>query len=79
MITQNPGVAGVLHLKENILMDTWMKVSYALVLGAMVVFLLPRAKAMLKDTPKATSSDWKSVVIPIIGVILFIILLINMV
>ncbi len=60
-------------------MDTWMKVAYALMLGMMVVFLLPRAKAMLKTSPKATAGDWKSVALPLLGVILFILLLIMLV
>lgn len=60
-------------------MDTWMKVTYALILGTMVVFLWPRAKAMMSQTPKGTSSDWRSVAIPLLGVILFILFLISMV
>jgi len=56
-----------------------MKVAYALLLGAMVVYLLPRAKAMLKSSPKAGAGDWKAVIIPLAGVILFILFLVMMV
>jgi len=60
-------------------MEMWMKISYALILGAMVVFLWPRAKAMLKHSPKAGPGDWRSVAIPILVVVLFVILLISLV
>jgi hypothetical protein len=60
-------------------METWMKIAYAVGLGAMLVFLLPRAKAMLKNSPKAEKGDWQSVIIPLIAVILFVIFLIQMV
>ena len=56
-----------------------MKIAYALALGAMLVFLLPRAKAMLKNTPKAEKGDWKSVIIPLVAVIMFVMFLIQMV
>jgi hypothetical protein len=58
-------------------METWMKVIYALGLGAMVVFMYPRAKAMIKHGPKAKSGDWRGVIIPLLLVILFIIFLIQ--
>jgi len=56
-----------------------MKVAYALALGALVVMLYPRLKTALKHSPKATGSDWSSVLIPIAGVILFVLFLISMV
>lgn len=60
-------------------MEMWMKVSYALILGAMVIFLWPRAKAMLKDSPRAESGDWRSVAIPLLLVVVFVLFLISMV
>jgi len=60
-------------------MDMWMKVLYAVMLGMMVLFLWPRAKHMITNSPKATGSDWKSVLIPLLGVVLFVMLLISMV
>ena len=60
-------------------METWMKIAYALVFGAMFVFLLPRAKAMLTNSPKPQKGDWSGVIIPILGVILLVLFLIQMV
>lgn len=60
-------------------MDMWMKVLYAVLLGMIVIFLWPRAKQMIENSPKATGSDWKSVLIPLAGVVLFVMLLISMV
>lgn len=60
-------------------METWMKVASALLMGMMIIFILPRAKHMLKHSPKATGSDWKAVLIPLLGVVLFVMLLISMV
>ena len=60
-------------------MEMWMKISYALLLGAMVVFLWPRAKAMLRDSPRAGPGDWRSVAVPLLAVVLFVILLISLV
>lgn len=57
-------------------MSMWEKIAYALLLGAMVALLAPRAKAMLRQSPKATGADWNAVVLPLLGVILFILLLI---
>lgn len=53
----------------------WMKISSAIFLILMLIFLLPRAKHMLKHSPKAESGDWQAVLIPILGVIGFIALL----
>ncbi len=58
-------------------METWMKIAYALALGAMVVFLLPKAMQMMKHSPKAEKGDWRAVIIPIALVVLFIMFLIQ--
>ena len=57
-------------------MSLWMKIAWALALGAMLVFLLPRARHMLKNSPKAGAGDWQAVLIPLVLVILFVLLLI---
>mgnify|MGYP001764794763 CR=1 FL=1 len=57
-------------------MSLWMKIAWALALGAMLVFLLPRARHMLKNSPKAGTGDWQAVLIPLVLVILFVLLLI---
>lgn len=54
----------------------WMKIGWALALVAMLVFLLPRAKHMLKNSPKAGAGDWNAVLLPLALVVGFIVLLI---
>jgi len=54
----------------------WMKILSAVFLGIMLVFLIPRAKQMLQNSPKGTSDDWKGFIIPILLVVGFVILLI---
>ena len=53
----------------------WMKIFSALLIVAMLVFLLPRAKDMLKNSPKASSNDLLAVLIPLVLVIGFVFLL----
>lgn len=54
----------------------WMKIGSALLLGAMIIFVFPRAKAMLKHSPKAGNGDWQAVLLPLAAVIGFIVLLV---
>lgn len=54
----------------------WTKIGYALLIGAMIVFLLPRAKAMLQQSRESTAADWRAVVIPLLLVVGFVVLLI---
>lgn len=56
-------------------MDMWMKILSAVLIGMMLVFLFPRAKQMLSESPKGDSSDWMSALIPLGLVIGFVILL----
>ena len=57
----------------------WMKIFAALALIMFIVFLFPRAMDMMKNSPKGTSSDWMSFVIPVVVIIMFIMLLIQLV
>ena len=57
----------------------WTKILWAVLLGAMVVFLWPRAMHMLKNSPKATGDDWRSFMIPMAMVVIFIVFLVMMV
>lgn len=57
-------------------MDMWMKIGSALLLGAMLLFIWPRAKVMIKESPKGSADEWKSALIPLALVALFVILLI---
>ncbi len=55
----------------------WMKIFSALLIVLMLVYLLPRAKDMLKNSPKASGNDWLATLIPLILVIAFVFLLIK--
>jgi len=55
----------------------WMKIFSALFIVMMLVYLIPRAKDMIKNSPKAQGNDWLSVLIPLILVMGFVFLLIK--
>jgi hypothetical protein len=57
----------------------WMKIGYALLIGAMILLLLPHAKHMLTNSPKAPTGAWQNVALIILGVMGFVWLLIMMV
>lgn len=57
----------------------WMNIVAALALGMMAIFIFPRMKRMLKESPEGSSSDWMSAMIPIALVGGFVVLLIMMV
>jgi hypothetical protein len=57
-------------------MELWMKIGSALLLGTMLLILWPRAKVMLKESPKGSAEEWKSALIPLLLVAAFIVLLI---
>ena len=52
-----------------------MKILSAVLIVMMLVFLFPRAKQMLTESPKGSSSDWVSALIPLGLVVGFVILL----
>ncbi len=57
----------------------WMQIASALALIMFFMILLPTALRMMKNSPKATSSDWKAVITPLVVIIIFIMLLIKLV
>ncbi len=57
----------------------WVQIGYAVMIAAMIAYLWPNAKRMWKESPKASSSDWHGLAIPLIAIILFIMLLIQIV
>ena len=57
----------------------WQEVLWALVLGAMLVVLFPRARQMLKESPEGSGSDWMAALIPLALVGAFIVLLVMLV
>lgn len=60
-------------------MDMWMKVLSAIALGAMLIALVPRAKAMLERSPQAGASDWQAALLPIAGVVALVAILMALV
>lgn len=57
----------------------WLKIGSAVFIIAMLIFIYPRMREAMKNAPKGSSEDWKGVIIPIVGVVLFVLLLISMV
>ena len=57
----------------------WLKIGSALFLVAMIIFLFPRAKQVIENTPKGSMKDWMGYIVPMIVVVLFIVLLIALV
>lgn len=57
----------------------WLKIGSAALLIGMLVFIYPRMRDAMKTAPKGTAQDWKSFIIPLAGVILFVLFLISMV
>lgn len=60
-------------------MDLWMKIGSAALLVVFLIVLIPRARQMLKESPKGSTSDWTSALIPIGLVVLFVLLLMQIV
>jgi hypothetical protein len=54
----------------------WEKIGVLVLAGLLIVFWGPRALRAAKNSPKGTTEDWKSFLIPMLLVVLFIILLI---
>ena len=49
-----------------------MKIASAAFLIMMFFMILPRAKHMLKNSPKGSSEDWRTVILLLGGVVVFI-------
>ena len=60
-------------------MDLWMKIGSAVLLVAILVMIIPRARQMVTESPKGTPAQWVSFLIPIAVVVLFVLLLMQMV
>ncbi len=57
----------------------WTKIGYALLLGMMIVFLWPRVKQAMQESPKAGQAEWMGAILPLLAVIGFVVLLVMMV
>jgi hypothetical protein len=51
----------------------------ALILVAFIAYMWPNANRMLKESPKAESGDWHSVILPLVAVVGFVMFLIMVV
>ena len=60
-------------------MDLWMKIGSAVLLVAMLVVLIPRARQMMKESSKGSPAQWVSFLSPIGIVVLFVLLLMQLV
>jgi nitrate reductase NapE component len=60
-------------------MEMWMKISLAIMFGIMAFTLFPRARQMLKESPKGSSDDWRTFLLIIAFVTIFIVLLVALV
>ena len=56
-----------------------MQIGSALLLGAILVFLIPRLPGILRATPKASSRQWVAALIPIVLVGAFVFVLMKLV
>ena len=57
----------------------WLKLGSAVFLIAMLIFIFPRMRQAMKNSPKGTAEDWKGFIIPLLGVIGFVVFLVLMV
>jgi len=57
----------------------WLKIATAVVLVGMFFYILPSAKAMVKNAPKGNARDWMSFALPIVIIALFIAVLVSLV
>jgi hypothetical protein len=59
--------------------DLWLKIGSAVLLVTMLAILIPRAKQMMTESPKGSTSQWLSFLIPVCVVVLFVLLLMQLV
>ena len=60
-------------------METWEKVLVGAVVLLVLLWMRPGLRDNLKQGEQAAEKDWKSVIIPLVLVVLFVILLISLV
>ena len=54
----------------------WIKIGSAALMIGMFIFVYPRMRDAMKNSPKGTFDDWKGYLIPLTAVIGFVILMI---
>ncbi len=58
---------------------TTMNILSALLLVAMIVLLVPRARQMLNESRPAQAGDWQAFLLPLVAIGLFVMLLMKLV
>lgn len=54
----------------------WLQIGSAALMVGMLVFIFPRVRHAMKNSPKGSAQDWMGFVIPLVAVIGFVVLLI---
>jgi len=57
----------------------WLSIITAIVFGAFVIYMIPRAKEMIKNGPKGSLKEWQNFAIIITVVVVFVFMLIKLV
>lgn len=57
----------------------WVTIGSAALMIGMLVFIYPRMRQAMKESPKGSTEDWKGFIVPLAAVIGFVIFLIMMV
>ena len=57
----------------------WMQIISAVALIMFIIVLYPAARDMMKNSPQVTSSDWLSIVAPMLAVALIVMFLVALV
>jgi hypothetical protein len=57
----------------------WIKIFSAVLIVGWIIYIWPRAKYWLKNSPKAQAGDWQAAILPLAAVVGFVILLIMLV
>jgi hypothetical protein len=57
----------------------WLKIFSAILIIGWIIFIWPRAKYWLNNSPKAKKGDWQAAILPLAAVVGFVILLIMLV
>ena len=54
----------------------WSNILWAVLLLILIVWMAPRAKQMVENSPKGSAADWMGFIIPVAAIALFIAFLI---
>lgn len=57
----------------------WVKIFSAILIVGWIIFMWPRAKYWMKNSPKAEKGDWQSAILPLAAVVGFVVLLLMLV